>query len=367
MEIPACGITFPDFMARALYDPTHGYYASGPGQVGRGGDFFTSVSVGPLFGHLLARRFLRWWRDSGGGGRWRIMEIGAHDGSLAADVLSSIARFSPEAVDGMEYVIAEPLDSLRGYQRQKLAGLSAGVRWVRDVSELAADPLPGICFGNELLDALPFHVVTLRSGHWQEAGVVPATGKSGLAGWRDLGPVSGPVADAVGRIDATRLPDGYRTEVRTNFRELHERIALSMTNGMVLWIDYGFARPEYYHPARTSGTMRTFSRHVAGEDPFANPGHVDITAHVDFTAVAQDAADAGFALAAFQHQGAWLTTEAREWLMEMEDAPDSVAIRQFQTLTHPAHLGARFHVIEFVLPGPATAVAADFHRCGLTR
>lgn len=365
-EIAGAAVGFPDFMERALYDPRDGYYARGPGQVGRGGDFFTSVSVGPLFGHLLARRFLRWRREAGCDGRWRILELGAHDGTLAADVLSAIATLDRDAHADLEYAIAEPLDHLRESQQAALNGSGHAVRWVRGASDLSGDPLPGIAFGNELLDALPFHVVTLRRGQWHEDGVLAHMGNPATLAWCDLGPVAGALATAMGRIDARRLPEGYRTEARTNLAALHTDIANGFTQVMVLWIDYGFARPEYYDPARTNGTMRTFSRHLAGDDPLANPGQADITAHVDFSAVAEDAAEAGFALARFQNQGAWLTGEAGDWLISIEGNPDPAAIRQFQTLTHPAHLGARFHMLELVIPGPASATAADFHRCGLT-
>jgi SAM-dependent MidA family methyltransferase len=344
-------VDFPTFMARALYDPQHGYYARGAAQVGRGGDFFTSVSVGPVFGHLLARRFLREWRETGG--RWRILEIGAHDGSLAADVIAALAVLDSEAVAYLEYAIAEPLARLRECQRAKLHGFAAAVRWVEAVDELAGDPLPGIVFGNELLDALPFHVVTRRNGCWHEDGVASDLETPGSLAWCDLGPVDGgPLADAVARIDASRLPDDYRTEVRTNFGALHHAIARCLTRGRVVWFDYGFAREDYYDPARVNGTLRTFSRHVAGEDPLAAPGAADITAHVDFTAVAEAAEASGFSAAGMCSQGAWLTREARGWLMEMEGNPDATAIRQFQTLTHPAHLGAKFQVIELELPEP---------------
>lgn len=272
----------------------------------------------------------------------------------------------PGAYAALEYVIAEPLDLLRVSQQATLNAREHDVRWVHGAAELAADPMPGIAFGNELLDALPFHVAALRGGQWHEMGVAADAENSDSLVWCDLGVVSGALAHTMARIDASHLPDGYRTEVRTNLTALHEDIAKALSHGMVLWIDYGFARPEYYDPARTQGTLRTFSRHVAGEDPLANPGQADITAHVDFTAVAEDAATAGFALAGFKSQGAWLTEEARGWLESIDGEPDLSAIRQFQTLTHPAHLGARFHVIELVLPGPAIATAADFHRCGLT-
>ncbi len=328
-------------------------------------DFFTSVSVGPLFGHLLARRFLRWRRENGNDGRWRILELGAHDGSLANDILQAVAALDPAAHATLEYAIAEPLDTLRTCQQKALRAHGAGVRWVADAAALASNPLPGIAFGNELLDALPCHLVTRQHGCWHESGVAPASQNPKSLAWCDLGPATGALAAAAARIDATHLPDGYHTEVRTNYTALHTTLACVLKGGMVLWFDYGFARPEYYDPARINGTLRTFSRHVAGGDPLAAPGRADITAHVDFTAVAEDAAQAGFALAAFQNQGAWLTREARGWLADMESSPDVAAIRQFQTLTHPAHLGARFHAIELVIPGPATASEADFHRCGL--
>ena len=366
-SIPSEGVPFPRYMERALYDPRHGYYARGDSPLGRSGDFYTSVSVGPLFGQLLARRFLRWHAENGIRGRWRLLEIGAHDGALAADILAAAATLDPAAYDTLGYTIAEPLATLRTRQRETLGAHAEHIRWVADANELAGDTLPGIAFGNELLDALPFHVVVRRSGRWHEEGVAPDPVDPGTLAWRDLGPVSGgPLAAALSRIDATHLPDGYRTEVRTGYAALHRAIARVINPGMAVWIDYGFARPEYYDPARREGTLRTFSGHRAGADPLAAPGLADITAHVDFTAVAEDAAEAGFAFAAFQNQGAWLTREARGWLAEMESTPDPAAIRRFRTLTHPAHLGARFHVFELARPGPATATPADFHRCGLT-
>ncbi len=296
-----------------------------------------------------------------------MLELGAHDGSLAADVLSSIATIDPAAYKELEYVVSEPLDALRESQAQALAHHKAKVRWVADAEDLSGEPLQGIAFGNELLDALPFHVVTRINGAWHEAGVASDPENPGSLRWCDLGPVAGLTADNLARINASRLPDRYRTEVRTAYFELHKKIASAISHGMALWVDYGFARPDYYDPARVEGTLRTFSRHLAGEDPLVAPGTMDITAHVDFTAVAEDAARAGFSLGEFQSQGAWLTREARDWMGEMEQTPDMTAIRQFQTLTHPAHLGARFHVIELVLGGEAKPDESAARRCGLTR
>lgn len=365
-KVPAQGEPFSQYMRRALYDPDAGYYASGSGQVGRAGDFFTSVSVGPLFGALLARRFLRWHRESGCRGRWRLVELGAHDGSLARDILDAIAAIDPAACAVLEYRIVEPLERMRARQRVALDMHADRVAWVRDLGGLSADPAPGIVFGNELLDALPFHVIEWKNGGWHECGVARPSEASDSLAWCDLGPVTGTLADKAARIDPSHLPDGYRTEVRTDFTELHQRIAAAVTHGIALWIDYGFARPEYHDAARIHGTLRTYFRHRAGDDPLSAPGCVDITAHVDFTALAEDAAIAGFTLAEFHNQGAWLTHEAGGWMAEMEAAPEMASIRAFQTLTHPAQLGAKFHVIELALGGTIATPRAAMRRCGLS-
>jgi SAM-dependent MidA family methyltransferase len=163
------------------------------------------------------------------------------------------------------------------------------------------------------------------------------------------------------------FPENYRTEVRTNFRTFLEPLLSCLSSGLLVWPDYGFARPEYYHPDRTTGTLRTFSKHRAAEDPLATPGEIDITAHVDFTAVAQAAAELGCRIGGFRNQGAWLTEVGREWLLSWEGSPQPQALRQFQTLTHPAHLGGSFHVLELLWnrPDVLTARENDLHRLAL--
>ena len=180
-------------------------------------------------------------------------------------------------------------------------------------------------------------------------------------GWRECRVTAGPnddfvwendhpVADALLRDALADLgsgfPIGYRTEVRTNFQSFLEPITRCLSSGLLLWPDYGFARPEYYDLCRTSGTLRTFSKHRASDNPLDTPGEIDITAHVDFTSVAEAAISLGCHPTVFQNQGTWLTENGREWLLSLEGNPDPTALRQFQTLTHPAHLGGSFHVLE---------------------
>lgn len=330
-------------MAAALYQPEFGYYASGTRQIGRGGDFFTSVSVGPLFGEVLARRFLREWLEAACPARWRIIECGAHDGTLAADVLGALATLDPRAFAALEYVIPEPLPALQAAQRITLHHLKEVVRFINDPLELAANPLPGVAFGNEVLDALPFHLVEWRGGEWLECRVALAA--DGGFAWQSAD-IRDPLLRAALAPLGKNFPLGYRTEVRTCFHSFLEPLARGLQSGLMVWADYGFARADYYHPDRTTGTLRTFSNHQPGADPLDRPGETDITAHVDFTAVAEAALALGAQAAVFRPQGAWLTATAREWLLEQEGHPQPSFSRQFQTLIHPAHLGGCFHFLE---------------------
>ena len=354
---------FGDFMEMALYHPTHGYYARESRQVGREGDFFTSVSVGPLFGEILARRFLRAWHEMGSPSRWRIIESGAHDGSLARDVLTAMAHLSTPAFSGLEYAIPEPLPQLHAAQRWTLRGLEDRTRLISSTSELQPNPLPGIAFGNELLDALPFSVVEWTAGRWREVGV--GLGPDNQLAWVANVEITEPKLVAALAVIGSDFPEGYRTEVRTGLGEFLEPLTRCLTDGLMIWLDYGFARPEFYHPSRFAGTLRTFCKHRAADDPLAAPGEMDITAHVDFTDVAECAIGLGGRPLSFRSQGAWLTEQARDWLIAQEGKPTD-ALRQFQTLTHPAHLGGHFHVIELTWNKAAPTIsAADLHRLAL--
>ena len=331
----------------ALYDAELGYYAKGNGQVGRGGDFYTSVSVGPMFGRLLARRFVDGWEAAGKPDAWHILEIGAHDGLLAADILSELREKHRDAWQCLEYAIAEPLPSLRGFQQKRLAPLAAKLRIATDPGELAEDPLPGFAFGNEILDALPFHLVEMGDGKWWQLHV-RASG-DGLAMERvEIAP--GSPLDIRLDVLGNDFPEGYRTEIRTNYGTFLSGLAACLTDGVMLFTDYGFAAPEYFDRHRSEGTLRTFSRHKAGEDPLDSPGEKDITAHVDFTCLAKDAEPLGYMPTAFSTQGSYLTHLAKPLILG-GGLSDSKSIAQFQSLTHPAHLGASFHAIELTKGG----------------
>jgi SAM-dependent MidA family methyltransferase len=365
-------LDFASFMAMALYHPGLGYYARQTRQVGRSGDFFTSVSVGPLFGRILARRFLRGWHDAGSPPRWRLIECGANDGSLANDILTEISAVAPQAAAALEFAIIEPLPHLRTVQESTLAAHRTNVRIVPDATALAADPLPGIAFGNEVLDALPCHALIFQNGAWHERLI--ALAENGGFQWQSSpSPLPAALASLVAGLGSD-FPEGYLTEVRTNYPEFLAPLRNALSSGRLIWFDYGFARPEFFHPDRTCGTLRTYTNHRAGEDALDDPGGIDLTAHVDFTAVAAAAASLHCPPVRYQSQGAWLTHEAREILIELENSPtfpqaalaarQTPTIRQFQTLTHPAQLGSRFQVLELAWnePSPQPLPTIDRHR-----
>ncbi|MEP4077123.1 class I SAM-dependent methyltransferase [Haloferula sp.] len=332
-------ISFSDFMEMALYDPESGYYAGQDGQVGREGDFFTSVTAGPLFGQLLASHIAQWWQQAGSPDSWRVVELGAHNGYLAGDILSEIRQSHPEAFRGLHYVILEPLERLAAAQRNHLQEFSDQLVITSEPESL--DPLPGYLIANEVLDALPFHLVESNGDVWHEIGV-SLSDDEGFE-WSDLGPAP--------KITGT-LPQrasGYRTEVRPDFAGFLRPLVRTIQPGRMLWVDYGFERDDYYAEPRTTGTLRTFRNHKAGEEPLDQPGSQDITAHVDFTAVMEAIQSIGGKTLRFENQARFLTESARPWLLGLEGKTDPETmklLRNFQTLTHPGQMGSRFHMLE---------------------
>ncbi|GAA5484142.1 class I SAM-dependent methyltransferase [Haloferula sargassicola] len=322
-------------MDLALYHPEGGYYATPGRRVGRHGDFYTSVSAGPLFGKILALHLAPVL--SGMDGPLRILELGAHDGSLARDVLEALATDAPQLIDRLEYAIIEPLEALALRQRERLAGLPA--RIVADPSQL--EPRAGVLVANELIDALSCHLVESTGDGWQEIGVGLASDRFT---WKPLGNAD---PELVRHLPAR--PAGYRTEVRPFLAEFLRPLRPLVSPGRLLFFDYGFERAEYLDPARAEGTLRTYCEHRSGDDPLDAPGTRDITAHVEFTSLREALESLGGEVVRFENQSRFLTAAARPWLLGLEgrtDAATAKLLRNFQTLTHPGHLGSRFHVME---------------------
>jgi SAM-dependent MidA family methyltransferase len=326
-EIAATGpMPFHRYMELALYHPEHGYYAGGKARIGRRGDYFTSVSVGPLFGALLAQQFLEVWERLGRPVPFELIEQGAHDGTLAGDILAAL----PGAC-AARLTIVEPFAPWRARQAAKLAGHP--VRWVADVGEL--EPFNGVYYANELLDAFPVHRYRRTEAGWREGAVVWEGGRFVLV---DL-----PTCGALAGSEFDHLPVGAWVEVNFAARQWVQQLASKLTRGAALIIDYGFPWDEYYAPARAGGTLEALANHRR-VDPLEAPGEADLTAHVEFTTLACAAEEAGLWVAGFADQHHFLSALAPRYFREGVP-PEAKAMRAFQTLAHPTMLGRAFQAL----------------------
>ncbi len=336
-------ISFERFMELALYAPGVGYYERTLGQTGRGGDFYTSVSVGPVFGFLLAA----WIAQVGGGWeRFDVVEAGAHDGRLAEDVLGALDRFWPAVAGRVGYRILEPSEARAGVQRARLSRWAERVQWHRGWDEPGlGGGVSGVIFSNELLDAMPVRrwVWDAVEQRWWEAGVTIEGGR--LAWCRMDRDGSGLLAD-LEPLELV-LPGGYVVETHEAAEGWWRAAAGAIARGWLLAFDYGYDEDGRILPERTEGTARAYWRHRRCDDLLARPGEQDLTAHVDFPRLIAAGEAAGLRTGAFVQQGRWLGRvatgvleaggEAAGWLGER--------VRGLQTLLHPEHLGQAFRVL----------------------
>lgn len=336
-------ISFARFMELALYAPGLGYYQAGARKFGTEGDFITAPELSPLFGRCLARQ-CRDILDALGGGA--LLELGAGTGIMAADLLQELQSLG--AVP-MRYAILELSGELRQRQRQTLAErvpeLLDRVVWL---DRLPEPGLRGVVLGNEVLDALPVERFCITPAGPRRLEVVWT--ETGLA-WRE-GPADPAVTAAVARIEADLaepLPEGYTSEYVPHLDAWLQAIAEPLAAGAVLLIDYGYPRRAYYHPERLTGTLLCHYRHRAHDDPLRWPGLQDITANVDFTAVATAALAAGLTVAGYSHQNHFLFGCGLMDLLAEIDPNDPVGyleqVRQVKLLTLPGEMGDRFQAI----------------------
>ena len=330
-------LPFERFMEIALYEPGLGYYSAGSTKLGAAGDFVTAPELSPLFGRCIARQLDEFLRD----GFDHVLEIGGGSGALASDVLQALASSGrlPES-----YSILEVSAELRERQRARILatvpGLIERVEWI--------DSLPtgarALVIANEVLDAIPTHVVRVREGIVEELGVV--IGGDGASFKREYRSAEGALLDAARLLT---LPEGYETEINLRARAFVRSLGAAIDSGLVLLIDYGWSAADYYHPQRARGTLMCHYRHRAHEDPLILPGLQDITAHVDFTAIADAALEGGMEVLGYTTQAQFLVNcGITEMLAEADptDARSYVALAgQAQKLLSPSEMGERFQVL----------------------
>lgn len=345
-------------MELALYAPGAGYYERSPRRIGRLGDFQTSVSVGPLLGDLLAFHFARLFEDSprfGTDHPLDLVESGAHDGRLAGDILGWIETWRPKLMKRTRLWLVEPSPARREWQRESLRRFGRIVQWVRDLEELQqrTGGIQGVIYSNELLDAFPVHcfVWNAVTGCWAERGV----GMSGSEWvWKALPPDVATAADpdrtemnALPRALLAVLPDGFATETCPAAVEWWQRASKVLRTGALVTLDYGFADAAPLRPEFPDGSLRAYRKHQLRLDVLSDPGEQDITAQVDFEIIARAGEAAGLRTVVRTSQRQWLTAIFERTLAPEAGFPkwDSRRVRQFQTLTHPEHLGRRFQVL----------------------
>jgi SAM-dependent MidA family methyltransferase len=337
-EIEASGpLTFARFMEIALYDPEAGYYASGRAMIGKHGDFFTNVSVGPVFGQILANQIGEMWSRLGKPARFALIEQGANDGQLALDILRAMTS---EILKTVEYWIVEPFPALRRLQEKKFENLEAKVKWVDDLDALPV--FEGIHLSNELIDSLPFHLIRSNGNGWQELCVSSDEDRLGL----EVACPSSAIADALEALPSR--PAGTIAELRPAACDWIHALASRVNKGFVLIVDYGFPRFELLAPHRTNGTFCCYRAHRCDSEPLEDPGEKDISAHVDFTALAEAALAAGFRIEGFADQHHYLVGASHDLFAKVSHPPDEVSqksLRALQTLLHPESMGTQFHYL----------------------
>ncbi len=336
-------IDFAEFMQLALYATALGYYSAGSKKFGKAGDFVTAPEISPLFAQTISKQIAPVLRKTNGD----ILELGAGTGKLAADILLTLAQLAPElkAVP-TQYFILEVSDHLRQVQLETLQKklpkeLMQRVVWL-NVLPAAFD---GVVIANEVLDAIPVHLVHTTPQGLCERGV--AFDGQGFV-FEDKPLTDLHLLEVASKLN---LPNGYLTEICPAASGLIASLANMLQHGIILMIDYGFAAREYYHPQRNQGTLMCHYQHYAHIDPLINVGLQDITAHVDFTSIAYAGVNHGLALSGFCSQAQFLMNCGILDVMSQVSPHDMARYAPLaaaaQKLLSPAEMGDLFKVIAF--------------------
>lgn len=341
-------IPFSRFMELALYAPGLGYYSAGASKFGAEGDFVTAPELGPIFAACVAEALAPVLQQCGPDAR--ILELGGGTGAFAEVALKRLMEL--DALPD-RYAILEPSAQLRERQRERLREsliepVFELVEWLDGPFE---DDWDGVVFANEVIDALPTPRFALQDGQVYEEHVV-ASG-DGLA--RELRPADDFLRNAVRNLGLRLpqpLPDGYRSEALPQLPYWIQAVAGGQRRGAMLFVDYGYPRGEYYQPERSDGTLRAYYRHRMHADPLLWPGLQDITASVDFTALAEAGDAAGFDFAGYCNQASFLLGNGMAGVLERIEKIQDPELRQrrineVKRLTLPSEMGERFQVMGF--------------------
>ena len=350
-EIMAQGgaMPFSRFMELALYAPGWGYYSAGASKFGAAGDFVTAPELGALFAGATANALAPALRELGA--QARMLELGGGSGAFAEAALGRLAEL--DAVPA-RYAILEPSADLRQRQQQRLQStlepaLFARVEWLDRPFD---DEWDGVLFANEVIDALPTLRFLINEGEvYEETVELDGEGRF-VRGAQPADMLLNAAVRHIERYLERPFVDGYRSEVLPQLPYWVQAVVGGLRRGAMVFVDYGYARDEFYQDERSDGTVRAFYRHRVHNDVYRWPGLQDITASVDFTALAEAGTGAGFELAGYSHQAGFLLgngiAELLEAADEHTDEVGRVQLReQFKKLTLPTEMGERFQVMGF--------------------
>ena len=274
-------IPFSSYMEMALYQPDYGYYTTKSSVLGPEGDFITSPHLGHDFGELLAIQFVEMWHVLGQPIPFHLVEMGAGQGLIAADVLAYLQYHHPDVYTALSYIIIEKSSALRALQQERLTYKKVSWTTLDNVQ-----PITGCFFSNELVDAFPVHIIEKHDNQLKEVYVT--TQDNTLQ--ETLAPIStNKLTQYFDLVDidllANTYPNGYRTEVNLAALDWLDTVASRINQGFLLTIDYGHTAQRFYSPARHKGTLKCYYQHRHHDEPYTNIGQQDLTAHVDFTAL----------------------------------------------------------------------------------
>jgi SAM-dependent MidA family methyltransferase len=350
-EIASAGgwIAFTRYLELALYAPGLGYYAAGARKFGAEGDFVTAPEISPLFARLLARQVAQVLAVTGGD----VLELGPGSGILAKDLAAELAALGAAPP---RYRLLEVSADLRERQQALLAGAAQRYEWL----DRLPDEITGVVLANEVLDVVPFHLVARQGGRWFERGVGL---DAGALAWQDRALGEGELYRRAQRV----FPEGegdYLSEVGLAGEALARTLCERLARGVAIFVDYGFAAREFYHPQRREGTLRCHYRHRFHGDPFLYPGLQDITAHVDFSAISDAGEKAGARVLGFATQANFLVSCGLADLVAASDPSQAVAhlklTNALNRLVSPAEMGELFKVLALGkgVAGPLQGFAA---------
>ncbi|MGB6299081.1 MAG: class I SAM-dependent methyltransferase [Rivularia sp. (in: cyanobacteria)] len=300
---PQQRITFAEYMDLALYHPEYGYYSQKATNLGKEGDFFTSVHLGSDIGEMLAVQFAEMWSILGKTESFDLIEMGAGQGYLAADILNYIKQEYADFFKALKYTIIEKSPGLKQIQQQRLKEFD--ITWC-ELEDISNNSVTGCFFSNELVDAFPVHQFKIENGELQEIYVTRGQGEL-FTEITDT-PSTPELINYLNslEIDITKYPSGYRSEINLAALEWLSVIAHRLQRGYVLTIDYGYIKNRYYNPRRDTGSLQCYTRHHRHNDPYINIGQQDITAHVDFTALENNGDRLGLHKVGLTQQGLFL-------------------------------------------------------------